>query len=216
MKIQNKKIFLLISNLICAFGVLVYIFIAVKTLLQINSNYLFINITTSVIFLVPFGLSIFFALKSATNIPNFDAHKSKFWKTLIIIVSIICLAIFLFFFIYGIKGIISQVEAINGVKEGLIVSDTYTQDQLIAYFGKFLNRNIFSTVLGVVLFLNYLLSSVILFLNVTTISNASPYNSRECEWVCLSDTCWIPTTYIRNCNRSIITSCCFIIQSCIL
>lgn len=181
MKIQNKKIFLLISNLICAFGVLVYIFIAVKTLLQINSNYLFINITTSVIFLVPFGMSIFFALKSATNIPNFDAHKSKFWKTLIIIVSIICLAIFLFFFIYGIKGIISQVEAINGVREGLIVSDIYTQDQLIAYFGKFLNKNIFSTVFDVVLFLNYLLSSVILFLNVTTISNTSPYNSRECE-----------------------------------
>lgn len=181
MKIQNKKLFLLVSNLICGLGVLFYIFIAIKTLLQINSNHLFTNIITSIIYLIPFGFSLFFALKSATPTPNFDARKSKFWKTLILIVSIICLAIFLFFFIYGIKGIVSQIEAINGAKEGLIISDIYTQDQLITYFRKALNKNIFSTIFGVVLFLNYLLSSVILFLNVATISNISLHNSRKCE-----------------------------------
>lgn len=179
MKIQNKKLFLLVSNLICGLGVLFYIFIAIKTLLQINSNHLFTNIITSIIYLIPFGFSLFFALKSATP-PNFDARKSKFWKTLILIVSIICLAIFLFFFIYGIKGTVSQIEAINGAKEGLIISDIYTQDQLIIYFRKALNKNIFSTIFGVVLFLNYIFSSMTL-LNIATISDTTFEDSRECK-----------------------------------
>lgn len=181
MKIQNKKLFLLVSNLICGLGVLFYIFIAIKTLLQINSNHLFTNMITSIIYLIPFGFSLFFALKSATPPPpNFDARKSKFWKTLILIISIICLAIFLFFFIYGIKGIVSQIEAINGAKEGLIISDIYTQDQLIAYFRKTLNKNIFSTIFGVILFLNYIFSATVMFLNNTT-TNSTIKRSRKCE-----------------------------------
>lgn len=181
MKIQNKKLFLLVNNLICGLGVLFYIFIAIKTLLQINSNHLFTNIITSIIYLIPFGFSLFFALKSATPPPpNFDARKSKFWKAIILIISIICLAIFLFFFIYGIKGIVSQIEAINGAKEGLIISDIYTQDQLITYFRKALNKNIFSTIFGAVLFLNYIFSAIVMFLNNTT-TNSTVKRSRECE-----------------------------------
>lgn len=179
MKIQNKKLYLLISNLICSLAVFAYIFIAIRILLQTNSSYLFINITTSVIYLIPFALSIFFAIKSAT-ITNVDAHESKFWKILIIISSIICLAVFLFFFIYGINGIISQIEAINGAKEGLIISDIYTQDQLIASFHQSLNRNIFSTILGIVIFLNYIFSSITL-LNITAISNPTFKSGRECK-----------------------------------
>lgn len=180
MKIQNKKLFLLVSNLICGLGVLFYIFIAIKTLLQINSNHLFTNIITSIIYLIPFGFSLFFALKSVTSPPNFDARKFKFCKALIIIISIICLVVFLFFFIYGIKGIGSQIEAINGAKEGLIISNIYTQEQLIAYFSRSLNRNIFSTILSVILFLNYIFSSIIL-LSVTSISDTTFEDSRECK-----------------------------------
>ena len=157
MKIQNNKIILLISNLICGLGILAYIFIAIKILSQTNSNYLFINIMISILYLIPFALSIVFAIKCITC-QNYNSHKIKTWKLLIIIAFIICLIIFIFYFIYGLKGIISQAEAINGVTEGYIVSDIYSQKQLLAYYTNSLNRNIFIFVLNMILFTNLIFS----------------------------------------------------------
>lgn len=161
MKIQNNKIILSISNLICGLGILAYILIAIKILSQTNSNCLFINIMISILYLIPFALSIVFTIKSITS-QNYNSRKIKTWKLLIIIAFIICSVIFIFYFIYGLKGIISQTEAIKGVTEGYIVSDIYSQKQLLTYYTNLLNRNIFTFILNIVLFANLIFSTTFL------------------------------------------------------
>lgn len=160
MKFNKNHIYLIILNVICF-----ACFVGYLVILLNSQNLSFLTILSSVMFLIPYFVSLVFSLlffkKNSFGQDKHCGLTTMQWS--IGVLSIICLVISVFFLIYSIIGINSMNESINGIMDGYIYSDIYTKEQLLDFSKTGLSKNIFSLVSTCLFAIGCAWSSISLF-----------------------------------------------------
>ena len=111
-----------------------------------------------------------------------DVEDAVPYDILFIVGSGFISAHFLFYFIYGLKGVCSLSQTIEEIKRGIVYSEVYTQEQLLSYESKLLARNIFAFVSTIVLFTNYVYQTIILFIRKLNNTSATTKSTFHNNW----------------------------------
>ncbi|MBQ8749428.1 MAG: hypothetical protein IJZ29_03060 [Clostridia bacterium] len=147
MKLSKNHIFLFVLNIICSIIFVGFVVISIKSLSGlINPTQIFINIISTVLFLIPYFVFLTFSIcVFRKQVFNQVKHKGlTAFQWIIVVLTAICVIISILFICYGVYGISSMLKSIVGIKEGYIVSDIYSKEQLLAFSTKGLYQNIYS------------------------------------------------------------------------
>lgn len=166
MKLSKNHIVLIFFNIICLTVMIGYSYTAIKVLTTLsNHSQILSNLLFNVLFLAPYVMFLIFSINIFKDRP-FSKTKYKGFTAMqwiVFVSTIVCVIISALFIYYGAVGIASTLEGIVGIKEGYIVSEIYSQEQLLAHFTKTLYRNIFSVFASVVFLISYIWSAVSIF-----------------------------------------------------
>lgn len=189
MNIKKKDMFIIILNIICTFIAIAYLVIGLIILSNLNLNSILTNVFTSIIFLIPYCFSIWFAIKNlkTNKLKPINPNNKKLSRnqTVLIITGIFSTLIFIFFFVYGLKGIFSLQQSIKDITSGVSYSNIYTSEQLLYHEHKLLTYNIFIFISNAVLFANYIYQATVYYLtmlnNTRITTNTTFNNNRKSE-----------------------------------
>lgn len=176
----KKNLPLIISSAICTIIVVIYFILGIQTWSNLQPNYIFLNVVLLILFLTPYGLSVWFTVENLRVKPL--QFQNKKFRIFLIVVSVLSFLIFLFYFIYGLKGVCSLSQTIEEIKRGIVYSEVYTQEQLLSYESKLLARNIFAFVSTIVLFTNYVYQTIILFIRKLNNTSATTKSTFHNNW----------------------------------
>lgn len=182
MKFSKNQIILLVLNIISFLFLVPFIYFLINSFSSYTDvKSICVQIFSTIAFLVPYFVFIIYSVKLLKTTPAFLRKFKGLTKTqwLISITTILSVIIFLFFTIYGIRGICTTLDGIKGINDGYIISEIYSKEQLLNYFNRCLQQNIFSTFFNVYIFVCYCYSSITLFIKDKGLYNTTTFITKN-------------------------------------
>ena len=153
----------MLLNFLCLTAFVWFIISFINTILLVGNSDVLTSIISFLLFLVPYFCFILFSILIFKNrYPSYSEDRTLL-RCLLIAISVICLVVAVFHLNNNISSLISAVDAINGIKNGSIYSNIYTQSQLLNLQKELITHNVCLICSNSIFLICYICSATILF-----------------------------------------------------
>lgn len=142
MNFHKRNIFLILLNFLCLTMFVWFVISLVNTILLLGTESVFTNVISCLLFLVPYFCFILLSVLVFKNQHQASQENKFLVRCLLIAILVACFAIALFYLNSNISGLISSLDAVEGIKDGSIISSVHTQAQLLNLQSKLIIHNI--------------------------------------------------------------------------
>lgn len=163
MHLHKRKVFLILLNFLCLATFVWFVVSFINTVLLVGNSNVLTSILSCLLFLVPYFCFILFSVLIFKNQYFSHSKDGTLVRCLLVAISVVCLVIAVFYLNNNISSLISAIDAIDGIKNGSIYSNLYTQSQLLRLQKELIAHNVCLICSNSIFLISYICSATILF-----------------------------------------------------